>query len=122
MLITVYKLFIEEQDKFYIGSCMNIKHRFNLHKYNTNHLSSPLYSYFKFHGVDKLKIVCIYKEECNSEKDKKNLEQEFIDHYYYLYGDKLLNKKINSINDRKFYMRNYMRNYNKNKKQKVIQS
>jgi len=98
----------------YIGSTQNYKRRMIQHKYNCNNLYSKehhqlLYQYIRTNGGwDSFDTEIIYEFQCEDNKHKRMVEQEYI------------NKFSNGLNSCKAYQplarKEYFKAYNQKKK------
>jgi len=82
---SVYKIWNDIDDKFYIGSSvLNLNKRLNQHRSNSRTQSRKAYDckfyvHMRLHGQDKFHIECLENFECEDLKSLHMKEQEFID-------------------------------------------
>ena len=115
-MYTIYKLTIEDDDHYYIGSTKNLSNRLYLHKNNCfNGISRKNYNYYKSIGITKENFYDMVKCEtiCICDETKKmEIENKFIN-----LDDKMcLNSKRENQN------RNDIVMYYNNNKEKLIKN
>ena len=82
---SVYKIWNDVDDKFYIGSSkLNLSKRISDHKSNSRTQSRrayncKFYKHMRLHGQDKFHIECLENVECEDLKALHAKEQEYID-------------------------------------------
>lgn len=125
-MATVYLIKQKNKNSFYVGSSVNYKARYSLHKYNTNtprakDYNCPLYKYIRENGGFNNFVFSILEEIENiTIKSLREKEQYYIK----LYEQKgyLINKRYENQNSysvdyaRKKYYKNYERSKSYNRK------
>lgn len=81
---SVYKIWNDVDDKFYIGSStINLNKRLNHHRTNSRYehrgsYGCKFYTHMRLHGQDKFNIECLEDFECENVKELRLKEQEYI--------------------------------------------
>ena len=119
MLISIYKIYCidESIEDIYIGSTINIKNRLMGHKTSCNNIKGKTYNLKVYQfirnngGFDNWRMEVIHEAECETNRDKEQIEQEYI------------NTCKPKLNERKSYMtekdlKQQKKQYNKERYQK----
>lgn len=78
----IYGIYNTISDKWYVGSCIDMKDRFERHRYylrHGNHHSEKLQRSYNIHGEDAFEVHILHK--LSKDEDRFKLEQEYIEKY-----------------------------------------
>jgi len=118
----IYKIFSKNKDdpNVYIGSTKNFKKRMNQHKSDCNNEKSHchnlfLYNYIRSHGGwDSFDSEIIYEFECEDNKQKLQIEQEYINRYSFGLNSLKAFSTVDEINE-------YQKEYREDNKEKLAE-